>query len=60
MKVSAIQKMMQQIATPSNLKMEMAMPNTGAHVLASPIVSNDIVSVEQATAKFMQEKIIKQ
>jgi hypothetical protein len=44
----------------SNLKMEMAMPNTGAHVLASPIVSNDIVSVEQATAKFMQEKIIKQ
>jgi pimeloyl-ACP methyl ester carboxylesterase len=59
-KVSAIQKMMQQIATPSNLKMEMAMPNTGAHVLASPIVSNDIVSVEQATAKFMQEKIIKQ
>jgi len=59
-KVSAIQKMMQQIATPSNLKMEMAMPNTGAHVLASPIVSNDIVSVEKATAKFMQEKIIKQ
>jgi len=59
-KVSAIEKMMQQIATPSNLKMEMAMPNTGAHVLASPIVSNDIVSVEKATAKFMQEKIIKQ
>jgi esterase/lipase len=59
-KVSAIQKMMQQIATSSNLKMEMAMPNTGAHVLASPIVSNDIVSVEKATAKFMQEKIIKQ
>jgi len=59
-KVSAIQKMMQQIATPSNLKMEMAVPNTGSHVLASPIVSNDIVSVEKATAKFMQEKIIKQ
>ena len=58
-KVSAIQKMMQQIATPSNLKMEMAMPNTGEHVLASPIVSNDIVSVEKATAKFMQELIIK-
>jgi esterase/lipase len=59
-KVSAIQKMMQQIATPSNLKMEMAMPNTGNHVIASPIVSKDIVSVEQATAKFMQEIIIKQ
>jgi esterase/lipase len=59
-KVNAIQKMMQQIATPSNLKMEMAMPNTGNHVIASPIVSKDIVSVEQATAKFMQEMIIKQ
>jgi esterase/lipase len=59
-KVSAIQKMMQQIATPSNLKMEMAMPNTGEHVLASPIVSNDIVSVEKATAKFMKEVIIKE
>jgi esterase/lipase len=59
-KVKAIQKMMQQLATPSNLKMEMAMPNTGEHVLASPIVSNDIVSVEKATLKFMQEKIIKQ
>ena len=59
-KVKAIQKMMQQLATPSNLKMEMAMPNTGEHVLASPIVSNDIVSVEQATVKFMKEVIIKE
>ena len=59
-KVNAIQKMMQQIATPSNLKMEMAMPNTGNHVIASPIVSKDIVSVEKATAKFMKEIIIKQ
>jgi esterase/lipase len=59
-KVSAIQKMMRQIATPSNLKMEMAMPNTGNHVIASPIVSNDIVSVEKATAKFMKDIIIKE
>ena len=59
-KVSAIQKMMQQIATPSDLKMEMAMPNTGNHVIASPIVSNDIVSVEKATAKFMKDIIIKE
>jgi len=59
-KVSAVQKMMQQIATPSNLKMEMAIPNAGNHVLASPIVSKDIVSVEQATAKFMKEVILKQ
>jgi esterase/lipase len=59
-KVSAIQKMMQQIATPSNLKMEMAIPNAGNHVIASPIVSKDILSVEQATAKFMKEVIIKE
>ena len=59
-KVGAIQKMMQQIATPSNLKLEMAIPNAGNHVLASPIVSNDIVSVEQATSKFMKEVIIKE
>ena len=58
-KVTAIQKMMQQIATPANLKMEMAIPNAGNHVIASPIVSNDIVSVEKATAKFMKEVIIK-
>ena len=59
-KVTAIQKMMQQIATPANLKMEMAIPNAGNHVIASPIVSNDIVSVEKATAKFIQDIIIKQ
>lgn len=58
-KVSAIQRMMQQIATPAHLKLAMAMPNTGNHVLASPIVSKDIISVEQATAKFIKEKIIK-
>ena len=59
-KVTAIQKMMQQIATPANLKMEMAIPNAGNHVIASPIVSNDIVSVEKATVKFMQDIIIKE
>jgi esterase/lipase len=58
-KVAAIQKMMSQIATPADLKLALAMPNTGNHVLASPIVSKDIVSVEQATAKFIKEKIIK-
>ena len=59
-KVSAIKKMMDAIATPADLKLAMAMPNTGNHVLASPIVSKDIVGVEQATAKFIQEKIIKE
>jgi len=58
-KVGGIQKMMGQIATPAHLKLALAMPNTGNHVLASPIVSKDILSVEKATAKFIQEKIIK-
>jgi hypothetical protein len=58
-KVSAIKKMMDAIATPADLKLAMAMPKSENHVLASPIVSKDIVSVEQATAKFIKEKIIK-
>jgi esterase/lipase len=59
-KVAAIQKMMEAISTPAHLKLALAMPNTGNHVLASPIVSKDIVSVEQVTAKFILEKIIKE
>ena len=58
-KVSAIQKMMNEIATPANLKLALAMPNTGNHVLASPIVSKDVNGVEIQTVKFIQEKIIR-
>ena len=57
-KVSAIQKMLTQISTPNHLKKGMAIPNAESHVLASPIVSKDIVSVEKATTAFM-EAIIK-
>ena len=59
-KVSAIKKMFAKIATPDSLKLQLAMPETGNHVLASPIVSKDIVSVEKATANFIATKIIKQ
>lgn len=59
-KVSAIKKMFAKIATPDFLKLQLAMPETGNHVLASPIVSKDIVSVEKATANFIATKIIKQ
>ncbi len=58
-KVAAIKKMMNEIATPANLKLALAMPKTGNHVLASPIVSKDVVGVEQVTANFIKEKIIK-
>lgn len=59
-KVDAIKTMMNELATPTHLKLALAMPNTGNHVLASPIVSKDVQSVEIQTAKFIQEKIIKQ
>ena len=58
-KVSAIKNMMNSIATPINLKTILAIPNAESHVLASPIVSKDIVSVETATEQFIKEKIIK-
>jgi len=33
------------------------MPNTGNHVLASPILSKDVIGVEQETIRFMQESM---
>ncbi len=57
-KVSAIQKMMQSIATASELKSSVAL-NTGNHVLASPLVSKDVATVEKLTAEFIANKIIK-
>jgi len=57
-KVSAIQKMIKEIATPTDLKEEVAV-NTGNHVLASPLVSKDVATVEKLTADFIANKIIK-
>ena len=54
-KVSAMKEMFSQLSTPVNMKSEKALPNTGDHVIASPIKSNDIVSVENETKKFMKE-----
>ncbi|MFN7823298.1 MAG: hypothetical protein ACK5PO_10125 [Bacteroidota bacterium] len=31
------------------------MPNTGNHVLASPILSKDVAGVENETRRFLQE-----
>jgi hypothetical protein len=33
--------------------------NTGNHVLASPLVSKDVATVEKLTADFIAKKIIK-
>jgi len=54
-KVSAIQKMMKELGTPDSLKRSVAMPNTGNHVLASPILSKDVAGVENETSKFLQQ-----
>lgn len=58
-KVSAIKKMLSQISTPPNLKKGVAIPNAGNHVLGSPLVSKDIISVEKETKDFIEKFIIK-
>ncbi len=58
-KVGATQKMFAEISTPDSLKVLKAMPETGNHVLASPILSKDIAGVEKETALFIASKIIK-
>ena len=58
-KVSAILKMFDELGTPANLKRKQAMPNTGNHVIGSPIKSNDVQGVEKEIEKFLQEVVIK-
>jgi esterase/lipase len=58
-KVAATKRMFSQLSTPDYLKVLKAMPNTGNHVIASPLVSKDVEGVEKETAKFIAEKIIK-
>jgi esterase/lipase len=59
-KISAIKKMFAEISTPDSLKLLQAMPNTGNHVMASPLVSKDVLGVEKITAQFLASKIIRQ
>lgn len=54
-KVSAIQKMMGQLGTPDSLKRSVAIANAGDHVLASPILSKDVASVEKESRLFLQQ-----
>jgi esterase/lipase len=53
----AIKNMMMQINTAPEQKKCIALPNVGNHVLASPILSKDIVSVEKETTKFLKEVV---
>jgi esterase/lipase len=52
-KVSAMKDMMAQLATAAPAKKMVAIPNAGSHVLASPIQSKDIATVEKETADFL-------
>jgi pimeloyl-ACP methyl ester carboxylesterase len=56
-KVSAMLDMFKQLSTDSANKRAIPLPNTGNHVIASPIKSGDVESVERETKKFMQEII---
>lgn len=51
-KVSAMKRMFRQIGTPDSLKRQLALPNTGNHVLGSPIKSKDVESVIRECEKF--------
>lgn len=54
-KVSAMKEMMAALGTPETKKRMIAVPTAGSHVMASPIQSKDIVTVEQQTAAFLQQ-----
>ncbi len=56
-KVSAMKEMFKELATDTIHKKSVAMPNTGNHVMASPIKSNDVAGVERETKKFLIEVV---
>jgi esterase/lipase len=54
-KVSAMLEMFDQLGTAADKKRKQAMPETGDHVLGSPIKSKDVEGVEREIEKFMKE-----
>jgi len=56
-KVSAMKEMFAALATPDSIKRAIALPNTGNHVIASPIKSGDVESVENETRRFLKEVV---
>lgn len=51
-KVSAMQRMFRQLGTPDSLRREVALPNTGDHVIGSHIKSHDLDAVRTACYDF--------
>ncbi len=56
-KVSAMLKMNEMLATPDSLKAAVAIPNAAVHVLGSSMVSKDVDGVYQHIEKFAIEKL---
>lgn len=56
-KVSAMLEMHRQLGTPDSLKVAMAMPEAGAHVIGSSITSQDVDGVYNAMEKFATTKL---
>jgi pimeloyl-ACP methyl ester carboxylesterase len=55
--VDAMLNMHAKLATPDSLKVMTAMPNTGAHVLGSSLVSKDVEGVYSEIEKFVKQKL---
>jgi len=49
--------MNEQLATPDDMKQLAAIPNAGAHVIGSYLVSKDLESVEMAVNQFAEDKL---
>lgn len=56
-KVSAILEMNNELGTPDSLKMAVAVPNAGGHVLGSSVVSKDLETVSAEMRKFAVERL---
>lgn len=52
-RVEPMKKMMAALGTDPSLERMVAIPEAGSHVIASPIQSKDIISVEKETADFL-------
>jgi pimeloyl-ACP methyl ester carboxylesterase len=54
-KVSGMKRMFKELGTPPAQKKEVAMPNTGDHVIASPLKSKDVAGVQKEIEVFFQQ-----
>jgi pimeloyl-ACP methyl ester carboxylesterase len=57
-KVSAMKKMFDELGTNATHKREVAMPNTGDHVIGSPFKSNDAAGVQNEIEQFMEQVLL--